>query len=97
MFDFLSMIGENPGIAGVALVPLIIGLIEAIKRFFKNAPGEVWFALSLVFGVAGEVVLHIIAHGLPFDLAGWTELVVLGIAFGLASGKAYDEYQKKNS
>lgn len=79
-------------IAGVLLIPLIIGFIEALKRLFENAPGKLWFGLSLLFGFLGQVVALLIQENqLPADLAGWASLVVLGLAFGLAASKAYDE------
>jgi len=81
----------NTAIAGVLLIPLIIGLIQFFKKLFPGADGRVWLAVSLVLGVAGQVVAYLIDMGKPTDLAGWTALVVLGLAFGLAASKAYDE------
>jgi len=80
-------------IAGIAIIPLIIGIIEAVKRFFPNAHRNVWFGLSLLLGIAGRVVALLIANEgqFPATFVGWAGLIVLGLAFGLASGKAYDE------
>lgn len=79
-------------IAGVVLIPLIIGVIEAVKRFFPRAHGNVWFGVSLILGIVGQAVIWITAAGgLPATLEGWAALVMIGLSFGLASGKAYDE------
>ncbi len=84
-------------VGDVVLLPVIIGLVQAIKRFFPAAQNTVWFGLAFVFGVVGQVVVFMIAHpgtgNMPWagwDLATWSLCVVTGLAFGLAAGKAYD-------
>ncbi|MBU0777518.1 hypothetical protein KKH23_06685 [Patescibacteria group bacterium] len=81
-------------IAGVVLIPLIIGLIQFIKRLAPDADGRVWLVLSMILGVAGETVAFIIAGGVPADIKGWAALVVMGLSFGLAASKSYDEAAK---
>lgn len=78
-------------VGGVVLLPLIVGIIEALKRLFPGAPGRAWFGLSLLLGVAGWCATQLATAGVPADAAGWLSLVVLGLSFGLAAGKAYDE------
>ena len=80
-------------IAGVVLIPLIIGLIQAVKRADPNhkVSSYVWFYLSLVLGIVGETVVYFIANSPPTSLEEWAACVVIGLSFGLASGKAYDE------
>jgi len=78
-------------IAGVVLIPLIISLIQFTKRLAPDTDGRVWLLLSMVLGVGGETVAFIIAGGVPVVLKGWAALVVLGLSFGLAASKAYDE------
>jgi len=80
-------------IAGVVLIPLIVGVIQFAKKLdpSNTVPGQVWLASSLVLGVAGESVAVIIASGVPATLEAWASLVVLGLSFGLAASKAYDE------
>ncbi len=88
-------------VGDVLLLPLIIGLVQAIKRFFPVAQNTVWFGLAFVFGVAGQVVVFLIAHpgstskagNMPWagwDFATWALCIVTGLAFGLAAGKTYD-------
>jgi len=80
-------------IAGVVLMPLILGLIQFFKKLDPNnqVPGGVWLAASMLFGVAGQVVAFIVASGVPTDPKAWAALVVLGLSFGLATSKLYDE------
>lgn len=81
-------------IGNVLLLPLIVGLIEFIKRFFPQAAGNVWLATSFVLGVVGQIVVFLIGHGGTFagwDLETWALAVVLGLSAGLATGKLYDE------
>ena len=85
----------NLAIAEVALIPLIVGLIQALKRFFPTAHTNVWFGLSLLLGVAFQVAAYVATVGLPAGFTEYFSLVVMGLAFGLASGKAFDETLNK--
>jgi len=84
------------GISGVLLVPLIIGLVQFVKRLDTGnvIAGNVWLASSMLLGVGGYATVHIATVGVPTDFLGWAGLVVLGLSFGLASSKAYDETMK---
>ena len=82
---------EAIAIGGMVLVPLIVGLIEVLKRFFPHAHGNVWLGVSIALGMAGQVVVTIFASELPATLEQWAALVVLGLNFALAASKAYDE------
>jgi hypothetical protein len=83
----------NLAIAGVVLIPLIIGVIQAIKRADPNKRvlSYVWFYLALVLGIVGETTAFFIDQGKPKNLGEWAACVVLGLSFGLAAGKAYDK------
>jgi hypothetical protein len=85
------MNGATVAIGGIVLIPLIIGLIEFVKRLAPGAPGNVWLVTAMILGIAGQVVVWLIAYDLPAGLEPWAILVVQGLAFGLASSKAYDE------
>lgn len=78
-------------VAQVALIPLIVGVIEALKRFFPTSPSNLWFGLSLFLGVAFQVAAYVATVGLPSGFTEYFSLTVMGLAFGLAAGKAYDE------
>lgn len=81
----------NLAIAEVALVPLIVGLIQALKRFFPTAHSNIWFGLSLLLGIGFQLAAYVAIVGLPSGFTEYFTLVVLGLSFGLASSKAYDE------
>lgn len=78
-------------ISGVPLIVLIITLIQALKRAFPDAPGNLWFGLSMAFGAAGQVVVHLSENPVPTTVSEWSALFVLGVMVGLAAGKAYDQ------
>lgn len=85
-------------IGNVLLLPLIVGLIEFVKRFFPEAPGNLWLALSFVLGVTGQIVVFLIGHNGTFvgwNLETWALAVALGLSTGLATGKLYDEGVKR--
>jgi len=80
-------------IGGVTLIPLIIGLIEFLKRLFPQAPGNVWLVTSFIFGIIGQTVVFVIAAGgsvAGWSLEMWATAVVTGLAFGLAASKTFD-------
>lgn len=83
-------------IGNIALIPLIIGLVQLFKRFFPTLPTNVWLGLSFLFGIVGQMIVFVIAHGGTFTSAGawtletWALAVVLGLTVGLAAAKAYD-------
>jgi hypothetical protein len=82
-------------IAGIPIILLIIGLIESLKRSFPRAPGNVWFGVASLLGVLLFSLAHIADHGSPTTLAAWLNLVVVGLAFGLAAGQIYERFVKK--
>lgn len=77
--------------AGVALIPLIVGLIQFLKRIAGNVEGNIWLGLSMLLGIAGMSAVYLAEQGAPADFQGWLSMVILGLAFGLAASKAYDE------
>ncbi len=84
-------------IGNVLLMPLIVSLIQFFKRFTSRPLEKLWLALSFLFGVAGEVVIFFVANGqttVGWVFATWAAAIVLGLQFGLAASKAYDEANK---
>lgn len=78
-------------IGGVVAAVLIVGLIQWFKRLLPGAPGNAWLIASMLLGILAQVLSSVSADGVPGTLAGWLQLVVLGLAFGLATSKLYDE------
>ena len=88
---------EGLGLAGVAFGALIMSLIQAAKRFVPNAHDNVWFGLSLLLGTVCQFAYWYAMESLPTTFLGWFTLVTLGLAFGLSTGKLYDEQKKRRS
>ena len=84
-------------IGGIVLLPTIVGLIQLAKRFFPQAPGNLWLACAFFLGVLGQFIIYVIANGGTFTalaewtLALWAACIVTGLTYGLAAAKAYDE------
>lgn len=78
-------------VAQVALIPMIIGIIQAAKRFKPDAPDNIWFGSSLILGVMLQILAYLALVGSPGSLAAVFNLCVMGVAFGLAAGKTYDQ------
>lgn len=99
---------EELAVAQVALIPLLMGVIGVIKRAgalipfgvgqkIEELPGDVWFVLSVLLGSVVQVLYYFAFVGTPETFATWFTLVVIGAAFGLASGKAYDEQKVRRN
>ena len=87
-------------IGGVVLIPVIVGLVQFIKRLIPSAPDNLWLLLSFLLGILGQCVVWLIATGTAvasWTLEQWATLVVLGLAFGMASSKAWDEVKDREN
>lgn len=87
--------GDFGGVAigGVILIPVIVGLVQFVKRMIPDAPDNVWLFISFILGVIGQCVVWMIATGTQFatwSLENFATMVVLGVTVGLAASKAYD-------
>lgn len=80
--------------AEISMIPLIVGIIQAAKRFAPNAHDNVWFGSSLGLGVLLQVLVWGAINGWPMAFATILALVLAGLAFGLAAGKAWDQAKK---
>ena len=72
-------------IAGVAVVPLIVGLVEVAKGLGLSGRWAPLLALGL--GLAVGLGAHA-ALGVPGG-AAWTQATLSGLAFGLAASGLY--------
>lgn len=82
--DYASM-----AIAGVAILPLILGLVEFAKKFGLQGNGCV--ALAMVLGIVFAGLGYAIESGaLPEGAMFWVNMGVVGLSVGLASAGLYD-------
>ena len=99
---------EELAVAQVALVPLLMGIIGVFKRAgallpfglgvkVMDLPSDVWFVLSVLLGTVIQVAYYFAFVGVPETAATWFTLVIIGAAFGLAAGKAYDEQKDRRN
>lgn len=76
--------------AGVLAIPLIIGLVEAVKRVGLDA---VWATpLAIALGLAISVG-YVAAEQLPGSQA-WLDAVMWGLALGLSASGLYSGTKK---
>ena len=68
---------------GVAGVPVIVGLVEVVKRLWPEAPAGVWALFALAFGVLLNVV---VGQALGVELV---VTLVTGVVAGLAASGLY--------
>ena len=74
-------------VAGVPLITLVFGLVEFFKSVF-SMEGKPVTVLSACLGVVTAVAFQL-KTGIPVDYAAWLEVVVVGLAFGLAASGFY--------
>lgn len=76
-------------IGGVAILPLVIGLVEFAKKF--GLAGNALTGLSAALGFVFIALAYAIETGLmPEAAVPWIALVVVGLGGGLAASGLYD-------
>jgi hypothetical protein len=76
-------------IGGVTLFLLVLGIVEAAKKFGISGNGA--FALSLILGVIFAALAQAINLGtIPASWLPIVEIIVVGLAGGLATTGLYD-------
>ncbi|MBI4494784.1 MAG: hypothetical protein HY690_18565 [Chloroflexi bacterium] len=79
-------------LAGVATVPLLIGLVEVGKRLGLESR---WAApLAVALGVAISLGYHLAANW-P-DATAWADALLAGLALGLSAAGLYSGAKKLN-
>lgn len=73
-------------IGGVSLLVLVLGLVEFAKRL--GVQGKASMVLAMVLGVVIGVVYKLM--GIYPVIDPWVQVVVFGLAFGLAATGIYD-------
>lgn len=82
-------------LAGLPLIPLVIFLVQQVKRFFPRASNNVWYGLAFGLGLVGETITGLLTTK-EWTLATVTTMIVMALVAGvLAAGKVYDELAKR--
>ena len=76
-------------IAGVAIIPLVLGLVEFAKKLGLKGNGSLVLSVALGFVFSG--VVYAIQSGLVPDAAvPWISLVIVALSGGLGAAGLYD-------
>ena len=76
-------------IAGIAIIPLVLGLVQFAKKLGVNGNGSMVLAVVLGFFFSG--LMYAGQTGLiPAEALPWVELVVFALAGGLSAAGLYD-------
>ena len=76
-------------LAGVALIPLVLGLVEFAKKL--GISGNASLVLSVALGFVFSGVVYAVQGGLiPDAAAPWINLVIVALSGGLGAAGLYD-------
>jgi len=76
-------------IAGVAIIPLVLGLVEFAKKLGVNGNASLVLSVALGFVLSG--VVYAVQGGLiPEAAAPWINLVIVALSGGLGAAGLYD-------
>lgn len=90
--DALLQLLDSTAVAAVAAVPLIVAIVEAIKRTIPGFNADRWGALTAVaVGVALSLAYEVPSLDAPFPT--WRDAVVAGVVLGLAASGLYSGYK----
>lgn len=84
---------EPLAISGIPLVVIVFGLVEVLK--FAGLKGKFLTIFSLCFGIGLYLLFTAAYAGLPTSLAGWLEVAVVGLMFGLTASGIYNFIDKR--
>jgi hypothetical protein len=71
----------------IPLMIVIFGLVEMVKSF--GLKGNVLTIFSMLLGLVFGVCFQIALQGFPLTFAGWFEIIIFGLAIGLAASGFY--------
>ncbi len=82
------MVEEQVLYGGMAAVPIIVPILQAVKGLIKkvwpNVPSDVWPFCAIALGVGWQFFVTGIS-----DEISWRETAVLGVIIGLAASGLY--------
>lgn len=73
---------------GVALMPVVMGTVEYIKKF--GVKGNGLLIASMVSGILWGAGYFVATNAVPVDFAGWFGLGLFGATIGLMASGLYD-------
>ena len=76
-------------IAGIAIIPLVLGLVQFAKKLGINGNGSMVLAVVLGFFFSGLMYAGQ-AEMIPAAVMAWVNLVIFGLAGGLGAAGLYD-------
>lgn len=83
-------------IAGVAIIPLVLGLVEFAKKLGIN--GNASLVLSVALGFVFSGIVYAVQSGLlPDAVVPWVNLVIVALSGGLGAAGLYDLGKKWSS
>jgi len=83
-------------IAGVAIIPMVLGLVEFAKKLGVN--GNASLVLSIVLGFIFSGVVYAVQSGIvPSGAVPYINLVVVALSGGLGAAGLYDLGKKWSS
>lgn len=86
---------ETAILGAVGMIPIVLGVVEAAKKFGIGGKGS--FTLALVLGFVFSAYLEALAQGFIPELAqSIVSIVVVGLGGGLAATGLYDLGTGKN-
>ena len=83
-------------IAGVAIIPLVLGLVEFAKKLGLKGNGSLVLSVALGFVFSG-VVYAIQSGVIPAAAAPYINLVIVALSGGLGAAGLYDLGKKWSS
>jgi hypothetical protein len=78
---------NNLLVGTIPLMLVIFGLVEFIKSF--GISGKPLTILSMLLGVAFGIAYQFYLVGFPLVYSGWFEIIIFGLAIGLAASGFY--------
>ena len=80
---------DSFAVAGVAIIPLVLGLVEFAKKLGVN--GNASLVLSVALGFVFSGVVYAMQSGLVSEAAAlWVNLVIVALSGGLGAAGLYD-------
>lgn len=81
-------------VGGVALIPVLLGLVEFLEKF--GVTGKAKLVASFVLGLGFGLWYQIANNAMPVDASSWLNVVVFGLALALETSGVAMFFQNLN-